>query len=207
MKNNIVTKILIIYTVLIGMLGILLKDNEISKTERRKLKQAPVLNYEKVVDGSYFTDLDDYTLDQMPARDVFRKIKGITSKYLLNVKEENGVYEKDGYLFEITKTSENSLDYFVNKINEINKNFKANTYFVKIPDKEYYEDNIIKKDYKLIDNKLKNLDKNINVAIVIPTKNIEKLTRIQNLKLFLLSCSFLSGSSRLSITLLISSWR
>ena len=32
MKNNIVTKILIIYTVLIGMLGILLKDNEISKT-------------------------------------------------------------------------------------------------------------------------------------------------------------------------------
>ena len=101
MKNNIVTKILIIYTVLIGMLGILLKDNEISKTERRKLKQAPVLNYEKVVDGSYFTDLDDYTLDQMPARDVFRKIKGITSKYLLNVKEENGVYEKDGYLFEI----------------------------------------------------------------------------------------------------------
>ena len=31
MKNNIVTKILIIYTVLIGMLGILLKDNEISK--------------------------------------------------------------------------------------------------------------------------------------------------------------------------------
>ena len=44
MKNNIVTKILIIYTVLIGMLGILLKDNEISKTERRKLKQAPVLN-------------------------------------------------------------------------------------------------------------------------------------------------------------------
>ena len=107
MKNNIVTKILIIYTVLIGMLGIILKDNEISKTERRKLKQAPVLNYEKVVDGSYFTDLDDYTLDQMPARDVFRKIKGITSKYLLNVKEENGVYEKDGYLFEITKTSEN----------------------------------------------------------------------------------------------------
>ena len=148
MKNNIVTKILIIYTVLIGMLGILLKDNEISKTERRKLKQAPVLNYEKVVDGSYFTDLDDYTLDQMPARDVFRRIKGITSKYLLNVKEENGVYEKDGYLFEITKTSENSLDYFVNKINEINKNFKANAYFVKIPDKEYYEDNIIKKDYK-----------------------------------------------------------
>lgn len=161
MKNNIVTKILIIYTVLIGTLGILLKDNEISKTERRKLKQAPVLNYEKVVDGSYFTDLDDYTLDQMPARDVFRKIKGITSKYLLNVKEENGVYEKDGYLFEIAKTSENSLDYFVNKINEINKNFKANAYFVKIPDKEYYEDNIIKKDYKLIDNKLKNLDKNI----------------------------------------------
>lgn len=161
MKNNIVTKILIIYTVLIGMLGILLKDNEISKTERRKLKQAPVLNYEKVVDGSYFTDLDDYTLDQMPARDVFRKIKGITSKYLLNVKEENGVYEKDGYLFEITKTSENSLDYFINKINEINKNFKANTYFVKIPDKEYYEDNIIKKDYNLIDDKLKNLDSNI----------------------------------------------
>ncbi|UKI28963.1 MAG: hypothetical protein L6V78_00895 [Clostridium sp.] len=139
-----------------------LKDNEISKTERRKLKQAPVLNYEKVVDGSYFTDLDDYTLDQMPARDVFRKIKGITSKYLLNVKEENGVYEKDGYLFEITKTSENSLDYFVNKINEINKNFKSKYIFLlKIPDKEYYEDNIIKKDYKLIDNKLKNLDKNI----------------------------------------------
>ena len=59
----------------VPLLGILLKDNEISKTERRKLKQAPVLNYEKVVDGSYFTDLDDYTLDQMPARDVFRKIK------------------------------------------------------------------------------------------------------------------------------------
>ena len=161
MKNNKVTKILIVYTALIGSLGIILKDNEISKTERRKLKQTPILSYEKISNGSYFTELDDYTLDQIPARDVFRKIKGITSKYFFNIKAENGVYEKDGYLFEITKTSENSLDYFVNKINEISKNFQSNVYFVKVPDKEYYKDNIIKKDYNLIDDKLKNLDSNI----------------------------------------------
>ena len=161
MKNNKVTKILIVYTALIGSLGIILKDNEISKTERRKLKQTPILSYEKISNGSYFTELDDYTLDQIPARDVFRKIKGITSKYFFNIKAENGVYEKDGYLFEIIKTSENSLDYFVNKINEISKNFQSNVYFVKVPDKEYYKDNIIKKDYNLIDDKLKNLDSNI----------------------------------------------
>lgn len=161
MKDNKVTKILIFYTALIGILGILIKDKEISKTERRKLKQAPTITYEKIADNTYFTELDDYTSDQMPARDTFRKIKGVTSKYLFNIKEENGVYEKDGYLFEIAKTSENSLNHFVNKINELNKNFKSNVYFVKVPDKEYYKEGIIKKDYNLIDKKLKGLDKNI----------------------------------------------
>lgn len=161
MKDNKVTKILIFYTALIGIFGTIIKDKEISKTERRKLKQTPTITYEKLTNGTYFTELDDYTLDQMPARDTFRKIKGVTSKYLFNIKEENGVYEKDGYLFEITKTSENSLDYFVNKINEINQNFKSNVYFVKVPDKEYYKKGIIKKDYNLIDEKLKGLAKNI----------------------------------------------
>lgn len=161
MKNNKVTTILILFTALTGLLGVLVKDKEISKTERRKLKQMPTITFEKITDGSYFSELDNYTADQMPLRDAFRKIKGITSKYLFNIKEENGVYEKDGYLFEIAKTSENSLDHFVNKINEINKNFKSNVYFAKVPDKEYYEEGIIKKDYELIDEKLNELDKNI----------------------------------------------
>ena len=165
MKNNKVTKILIVYTALIGSLGIILKDNEISKTERCKLKQTPILSYEKISNGSYFTELDDYTLDQIPARDVFRKIKGITSKYFFNIKAENGVYENDGYLFEITKTSENSLDYFVNKINEISKNFQSNVYFVKVPDKEYYKDNIIKKDYNIIDDKFEVIDKYTSIPL------------------------------------------
>lgn len=161
MKDNKIIKILILYTVFIGVLGIISKDAEISKTERRKLKQAPVLNYEKLSSGAYFTELNDYVQDQMFARDMFRKIKGVISKYLFNIKEENGVYEKDGYLFEIARTSENSLDYFVSKINEINKKFKSNVYFVKVPDKEYYEEGIIKKDYELIDEKLKGLDRSI----------------------------------------------
>ena len=84
MKNNKVTKILIVYTALIRSLGIILKDNEISKTERRKLKQTPILSYEKISNGSYVIELDDYTLDQIPARDMLRKIKGITSRYFFN---------------------------------------------------------------------------------------------------------------------------
>ena len=59
MKNNKVTKILIVYTALIGSLGIILKDNEISKTEHRKLKQTPILNYKKISNNSYFTKLND----------------------------------------------------------------------------------------------------------------------------------------------------
>lgn len=161
MKNKILTKILIIYTTLIGVLGIIIKDKEISKSERRKLKQYPAFTINKITDGSYFSELDTYLQDQMPARDVFRKLKGYTSKYIMQTKEENSVYEKNGYLFEINKESSNSLNHFVNKINEISKNFSKNIYFVKVPDKEYYAEGILKKDYNLIDDKLANLDSKI----------------------------------------------
>ena len=73
MKDKIIVFMFIAYLSIFSLFGIILKDKDISYTERRKLTQVP----EFTLQSDYLNKLDKYLLDQFPLRDYFRKIKGL----------------------------------------------------------------------------------------------------------------------------------
>ena len=77
-------KIRIIGAALVGALwfalsvwALLAPAQEISDAERRPLAQFPELSSQSVLNGSFMTRFEDYTLDQFPMRDSFRKMKAL----------------------------------------------------------------------------------------------------------------------------------
>ena len=147
MKNKIITILFIIYIFTFSILGIVLKDKEISIFERRKLSNFP----EFTLSSEYVTKLDKYLLDQFPIREKFRSIKAKFNYNILKKLDNNNIYLKDNYIFKSEyPTNKESISNFINKINKIKSNLTENnkTYMLIIPDKNYYLDS---KDFLNID--------------------------------------------------------
>ena len=102
MKNKIITILFIIYISIFSILGIIIKDNEISSTERRKLSTFP----EYTLSSEYVTKLDKYLLDHFPIRDTFRSIKA-TFNYNILKKLWHFNEQVIGYPFDSTRKSTN----------------------------------------------------------------------------------------------------
>ena len=171
MKNKIITIIFLIYIFTFSILGIILKDEIISTTERRKLTTFPTIT----LDNEYVTKLDKYVLDHFPLRDKFRSIKANFNYLILKKLDNNNIYLKDNYIFKSEyPTNKNSISNFINKINLIRENLTKNnnTYIMIIPDKNYYldSDNFLHIDYDYIYNEINKL--NINT---IDIRNIMTL--------------------------------
>lgn len=116
-----------------------------SDSERRALKQMPVLSAESVfrAEESFMALFEDYTLDQFPLRDAFRRIKSFAAYYVFGRKDNNGIYLEDGYAAKLEyPMSEASLDYAAKKFRTIRERFLKNTdariYASVIPDKGYF---------------------------------------------------------------------
>jgi len=70
---------------------------DISEAERRPLAQAPALTVDSLLDGSFMSDFEDFSLDQFPLRDTFRTIKSLFHFYGLNQSDNNDIYLAEGY--------------------------------------------------------------------------------------------------------------
>ena len=161
MKNKIITITFLIYIFTFSILGIILKDKEISISERRKLETFP----EFTLSSEYVTKLDKYLLDNFPLRDNFRSIKANYNYKILNKLDNNNIYLLDNYIFKSEyPTNKRSVSNFINKINLIKNNLtkENNTYLMIIPDKNYYLDSkdFLHIDYNYIYNEINKI--NIN---------------------------------------------
>ena len=169
MKNKITILLFIIYMLTFSIGGILLKDKEISYSERRKLSSYP--NFE--MSSEYINKVDKYLLDHFPLRDTFRSIKANFNYKVLNKLDNNNIYLKDNYIFKSEyPTDYESIDRFINITNNTINNFTKdnNIYIMIIPDKNYYlEDNLFMHiDYNYIYNKINNLNiKNIDIRNIM----------------------------------------
>ena len=171
MKNKIITIIFIIYIFTFSILGIIIKDEYLSPTERRKLSTFP----EFTLSSEYVTKLDKYTLDHFPLRDNFRSIKAKFNYNILKKLDNNNIYLKDNYIFKSEyPTNKESISNFVSKINKIKQNLTENnnTYIMIIPDKNYYlnSKNFLHIDYNYLYAEIDKL--NINT---IDIRNIMEL--------------------------------
>ena len=70
---------------------------DVSEAERRPLAQMPELSADSLLSGAFAEAFESYSLDQFPLRDTFRQIKSVVSYYVLNQKDNNGIYIADGY--------------------------------------------------------------------------------------------------------------
>ena len=114
---------------------------ETSEAERRPLAQIPALNADTVLDGSFMADFEDYTLDQFPLRDTFRKLKSLFHYNVLRQKDNNGIYIVDGYAAKLEyPLNGDSIDYAVRKFTSIYEKYLSGSkvWFAVAPDKGYY---------------------------------------------------------------------
>jgi len=146
MKNKLITIIFIVYILTFSILGIIIKDKEISLTERRKLTSFPSFE----LDNDYINKLDKYLLDHFPFRDSFRSIKAKYNYNIMQKLDNNDIYIKDNYIFKSEyRADKKSIARFINIINKQVSNINnKNIYIMIVPDKNYYLD---EKDFLQID--------------------------------------------------------
>ena len=114
-----------------------------SEAERRPLAQFPELSIQTVLDGSFMTDFEDYTLDQFPGRDLFRQMKALFHYNVLQQGDNNDIYIVDGYAAKMEyPLNESSVEYAMERFNYVYEKFLQGNvggiYSVVVPDKGYY---------------------------------------------------------------------
>lgn len=73
------------------ILGILLRDKDVSETENRPLSQKPAFSVEQVASGSFMKQFESYASDQFPGRGFFRSVHMALARFG-GVRENNGVF-------------------------------------------------------------------------------------------------------------------
>lgn len=175
--ESIIISLSFILTLFIFMIcNIISKDNEISYAERRKLLQLPKLKIEKLLNGEYFEDIEEYLLDQFVFRDEFRKIKSFINLNVFNQKDNNDIYTVDGGIYKLEyPLNEKSIYNAANIYNKISSTYfkNSNIYYTIVPDKNYFVD----EGYLTLD-----YDKLIDI-MKANTKNMDYIDIIKNLKI------------------------
>ncbi len=85
----------------VSVFGFIFPDSEISEKENRALQQLPIVNFEKIKNGSYMEEIEAYLSDQFIFRDEIVAVNNFIDRFLGRT-EFNGVYSgKNNRLFEI----------------------------------------------------------------------------------------------------------
>lgn len=158
MKDKIIVFIFMEYILMFSILHLIIPDNKVSNSERRKLTSFP----EFELTNDYITKIDEYLLDHFPFRDTFRSIKASFNYNILQKLDNNDIYLEDNYIFKSNyPTNKKSIDYFIKNINKTTNILTENNniYLMIIPDKNYYvkNSNFLQIDYDYIYNRLNDL--------------------------------------------------
>ena len=157
-KNKIITIGFVIILISVFLINIIIKDKEISTSERRKLAKLPKITLKTLVNGEVTKTWEEYAVDQFFERDLFRSIKAFYSKNIAKQKDNNKLFEKDGAIYKMEyPLNESNVQKSARKIKEVYDKYLQgmNVYYAIIPDKNYYlqNDDHLKIDY----NKLKRI--------------------------------------------------
>ena len=111
--------------------------------ERRKLAQMPKLSPMTIMGGDFMEAFEDFTLDQFPMRDSFRKLKSQFHYKVLDQADNNGIYLVGDTVAKIEyPLNENAVEYVVERLQYIYDTYLRDSnckiYTSVIPDKGYY---------------------------------------------------------------------
>jgi len=114
---------------------------EASDSERRPLAQLPELSGKTVLSGSFMERFEDYTLDQFPLRDGFRRVKSLFHSYVLGQKDINEIYLHKGYAAQMVHPlQDTSVNHALGRFAALREKYLADSkvYMAVVPDKNYY---------------------------------------------------------------------
>lgn len=113
-----------------------------SDSERRELELFPDLSVESVMDGTFMSDFEAYTLDQFPLRESFRRLKARLVFDVFQQKDNNEIYVAEGHASKIEyPLREPMLDHAAGRFEYLYNTYlqdAENLYFAMIPDKNCY---------------------------------------------------------------------
>lgn len=164
MRNKLLTYIFITTIALAGVLATVLPDASVTFSERRYLYSLEELQ----VSEDFSSDFEKYVLDHFVFRDAFRRLKAYAEYNLFMKKDNNGLYEHEGYIIkQLYPLDESSIENLADKINRIKELFAVDNgvYYSIIPDKNYFasSDETLTLDYKKMIELLKeNVDSEIS---------------------------------------------
>ena len=143
LKNILSLGVCALFLLCFSLWGMLKEDDTLSLSERRPLKQFPLLSTQEVLSGRFQSNFESYTLDQFPLRDTFRTLKALAVRDLFREKDNNGIYVADGYAAKLDPTlNESSLDHAADRFRYVYESYfkdtGANVYLSVIPDKNYF---------------------------------------------------------------------
>ena len=113
----------------------------ISQWERRSLAQFPEVRAESLISGAFMEDFEEYTLDQFPLRDSFRRLKSLFHTYVLRQKDNNGIYLYRGQAAEqVYPQNDASLRHVVDRLTYVKEKYLEDSriFLAVVPDKGYY---------------------------------------------------------------------
>ena len=118
-------------------------EKDFSESERRNLAKFPEFSAETLLSGKFMEGFEDYSLDQFPLRDSFRRIKAFAQYNLFNFKDNNGIYVADGYAAKLVyPLNETSVLDAAAKFGELYDSYFANSrnkiVVSIVPDKGYF---------------------------------------------------------------------
>lgn len=116
-------------------------ENEFSKSERRKLSQAPEISASVLTSGNFMTKFEDYTLDQFPLRDSFRNIKAMSENFVFHKNDNNDLYTHNGYISQMQyPMNTESIKYATDRFRYVYDKYlmNSNVYTTVIPDKNHF---------------------------------------------------------------------
>lgn len=179
MKNKIITISFIICLFGIFFTNLIVKDTDISISERRKLAKFPEINSEDLLNGKWTKDFEDYTQDQFVGRDLLKNVKSFWSINIFRQKDNNKMFEKDGALYKMEyPLSETNVRKNAEKIKNVYDKYLTGkkVYFSIIPEKNYYlNDEHLLMDYNKIEDIMKDNLYNSNKFEYISILNELKL--------------------------------
>ena len=138
---------ILVMFIIIGLLGlfILLPKNDFSEIENRSLSNLPKFSLDKIIDGSYMEDIEEYINDHFPFRNIFMNIRTVSNKLIGKENIGDVYFSDDGYLIE-RYNELNNIDEIVSVINKFDDNNKdKNVSVMFVPTKIFvYKDKLPK---------------------------------------------------------------
>lgn len=114
---------------------------EVSEAERRQLAQLPEISVDGILSGDFMAGFEDYSLDQFPLRDTFRRIKSRFHHFVLRQKDNNGIYLAQGHAAKQEyPLNEKSVAHALARFDSLYDEYLTGSkvYMAVVPDKGYY---------------------------------------------------------------------